>query len=49
MTDDDQNKWVEIYELERWNDQAREMILQNEARITELKSTTNKSKDEENG
>lgn len=36
MTEQD-NSWIEIYELESWIQQAREMILEKQHRIDQLK------------
>lgn len=38
-----QRVWNEIYELEAWNEKAREMLLENQARIAELKALSVKA------
>lgn len=43
-----QTLWADIYELERWNEQAREMILENQARITEIKQELSNINNKEN-
>lgn len=52
MTEDVKEVWTEINRLRSWNDQAREMIVENEARISELKYNLHKhnpTKENDNG
>lgn len=41
MEEPNETPWTEIYKLEHWNEKAREMILENQARITQIKQELN--------